>query len=184
MKRHSSSIEKNNPIDKSRLSEREEAFQRIYKGIEVKTRRYNLRSYKKCFVASDAVDFMVTSGWATSREDAVRIGVELQMKFNMFEHVEDPEKHTFKDEKLFFKFNSADMSETSTERDSITSTLHCDDGFPQEGRYQSKYLGLIVMQEILREGIPVKYNFNIALLQIRRWISWSAQVWHPLEKTQ
>jgi hypothetical protein len=159
MKSHTS-IE-NNPIDQSRLSQREEAFQRIYKGVVVKTRRYHLSSYKKCFVASEAVDFMVDSGWATSREDAIRIGVELQMEFNMFEHVVDPEKHMFKDEPLFFKFNTGDMSETSTENNSTTKSLDSDDGFPQEGSDRATYLGLIVMQEILREGIPLKYNFTI-----------------------
>ena len=140
--------------DKFRMSEREEAFQRLYQGVDVKARRYRLRTYNKCFIASEAVDFMVESGWAASREEAVSIGRELQTDFNMFEHVVEPDIHLFKDEILFFKFNSTD--------ESTSESSPCEEGYRCEGPSPtSKHLGLNIMREILREGVPLKYNFNV-----------------------
>ena len=98
---------------------REEALKRLYAGVEVKNRRYKLKKYKRCFIASEAVDFMVQSGWATSRDDAVELGRELQDKFNLFEHVVEPHKHRFKDDYLFFKFNA---SQTGSDGGSSSDT--------------------------------------------------------------
>ena len=93
---------------------REEALQRLYKGVIIKTRRYHLRKYKKCFVGSQAVDYMIESGWAKYREEAVEIGRQLQQEFQLFEHVVHPQRHPFKDEELFYRFNIAADNETST----------------------------------------------------------------------
>lgn len=48
------------------------------KNVSIKDRRYRLTVYKNCFVGSDAVQWMVTSGAAETREDAVKLGLLLQ----------------------------------------------------------------------------------------------------------
>jgi hypothetical protein len=63
------------------------ALKKIREGVEVKDRRYHLKMYKQVFVGSDAVDFLVNSGLAESRDDAVQIGLELQHDFKIFCHV-------------------------------------------------------------------------------------------------
>ena len=62
-------------------------LKKMREGVEVKDRRYHLKMYKKVFVGCKAVDFLVNSGLAASRDDAVRIGLELQHDFNFFCHV-------------------------------------------------------------------------------------------------
>ena len=72
------------------------------KGVDLKDRKYHLATYKQCFVGSEAVDFLVSSGIAESREDAVMLGNALSTEYHLFEHV--TRDHEFKDEKLFYKF--------------------------------------------------------------------------------
>lgn len=148
--------------------EREEFLKRLYKGVEVKNRRYRFRKYKRCFVGSEAVDFMVLSGWAKSREDAVRIGRQLQTKFSLFEHVVDPERHLLEDDYLFYKFNDYQESQRDDDSTSHNSSSHHDDeDSPDKGRYQthslhvSRQLGLLSIGEMLRTGVKQKYNFSI-----------------------
>jgi len=71
-------------------------------GIEVKDRKYHLRTYPKCFVGRDAVDFLVKSGLATSREHSVEIGREFARRLNLLEHV--CRDHDFEDKYFFYRF--------------------------------------------------------------------------------
>lgn len=154
---------------KSFHSEREENLKRLYKGVEVRNRRYRLKKYKRCFVGSEAVDFMVLSGWAKSRSDAVRIGRLLQEQFSLFEHVVEPEKHFFEDDYLFYKFNDYNSSgHNDDDSTSHNSSSHPDEeGAPNKARYQtaslhvSRQLGLVSIGEVLRSGVKQKYNFSI-----------------------
>ncbi len=156
--------------ESSSLEERrEEARKRLYNGVEVRNRRYRFKIYKRCFVASEAVDFMVQSGWATSREEAVVIGRHLQKEFNLFEHVVDPERHRFDDKCLFFKFNSWDESMNNiTKDDSMEgssddeeSDLHRRTHVTRSLLKDKKRLGLVSMCGILQRGINQKFNFNL-----------------------
>ncbi|EGD75428.1 glutathione peroxidase [Salpingoeca rosetta] len=63
-------------------------------------RTYHLQTYRQCFVASDAVSYMVENGKAESREAAVG---QLQhlVEGNLIHHVTFD--HTFSDAKLFFR---------------------------------------------------------------------------------
>lgn len=71
------------------------------KNVSIKDRRYRLTTYKDCFVCTDAVQWMVTSGTAENRTDAVKLGLLMQ-EAGLIEHcVRD---HEFKDEYLFFRF--------------------------------------------------------------------------------
>lgn len=69
----------------------------------IKDRRYYLRLYEKCFVASDFVVWLQAIGEAKSDAEAVRIGQRL-LDYDFIHHVCDD--HQFKNEKLFFRFRA------------------------------------------------------------------------------
>ena len=69
--------------------------------LKLEDRKYLLKTYKQVFVGKDAVDYLVQSGAATSRADAVDLGKALQ-EMNIFEHV--CRDHGFEDEHLFYRF--------------------------------------------------------------------------------
>mmetsp|Transcript_57169 Transcript_57169/g.66838 ORF Transcript_57169/g.66838 Transcript_57169/m.66838 type:complete len:583 (-) Transcript_57169:1040-2788(-) len=73
-------------------------------GINLHDRVHRFRTYKNVFVASDAIDFLVEERFASTREDAVRIGRCLGTVCSQFHHVLC--EHEFKDEHLFFRFQS------------------------------------------------------------------------------
>lgn len=78
-------------------------------GIKVQTLRYRWTAYHNAFKGTDAVDFLVDSGYASSREGAVTIGQRMVKEMKLFEHV--ARKHRFKDEPLFYSFLAYDSGE-------------------------------------------------------------------------
>ena len=64
-------------------------------GVHVGTHRYRGTCYKETFVGSDAVDFILKSRYATTRQDAVIIGNALMKEYNLFQHV--TKQHDFKE---------------------------------------------------------------------------------------
>jgi hypothetical protein len=58
-----------------------------FETIPLQKNRYNLGAYPNTFRGSRAVDFMLSTKLATSREDAVHIGRNLQAEFGLFQHV-------------------------------------------------------------------------------------------------
>lgn len=72
--------------------------------IKLEDRKFRLKTYKQVFVGSDAVDYLIQSGAATSRQDAVELGKALQ-QMNLFEHV--LRDHSFEDEYLFYRMIDA-----------------------------------------------------------------------------
>lgn len=77
-------------------------------GVEIKDRRSNLKSFDKCFVGSEAVDWLMEHEKAT-REEAILIG-ELMVSERLIHHVLD--EHGFKDGPFFYRFY-ADEDTTS-----------------------------------------------------------------------
>jgi hypothetical protein len=78
------SIYQKTDLDDIALREVAESFEA---GVEVKTHRFRGRAYKKSFVGSDAVDFLILCRLATSRWEAEAIGQALVKEYNLFEHV-------------------------------------------------------------------------------------------------
>lgn len=70
-------------------------------GVTIKTRRYKLKLYQRCFLGNEAVDWIIKKV-KVSREDAIALGQKMLEK-GIFEHVTDD--HQFKDEPLFYRFN-------------------------------------------------------------------------------
>ena len=81
------------------LSEKAEEFKRV---VDIRDRPYGVRTYKQCFVGSEAVDRMIESGLAKDREEAVELGQNWMRFLGLFRHVCDD--HEFKDKHLFYKF--------------------------------------------------------------------------------
>lgn len=74
-------------------------------GLELKSRTYHLRNFKKSFVASDAVTFLVLNKFAHSRQDAVRIGRALSSICKLFQHVLSEKERDFKDDDRIYRFS-------------------------------------------------------------------------------
>ncbi|ELS00309.1 Domain found in Dishevelled, Egl-10, and Pleckstrin (DEP) [Xenococcus sp. PCC 7305] len=69
-------------------------------GLQIKNRRYNLRIYQQCFVASEAVTWMQEK-LTISRKQAVSLGKRL-VEEKWIHHVVDREE--FQDKYLFYRF--------------------------------------------------------------------------------
>ena len=73
--------------------------------VEIRDRTKKFKTYKSCFIASDIIDFMVKSGYVSTRQEGVRLGRALQLKYKIFDHVTyKNEKRYFDDDYLFFRF--------------------------------------------------------------------------------
>ena len=59
----------------------------LQKKLDVRDRKHHLKTYKKCFVATEAIDLMVQQQIVESREEAIRLGQELQTKIGLWHHV-------------------------------------------------------------------------------------------------
>lgn len=70
-------------------------------GLSIQDRTYHLRSYYSCFIASELVDWLITSGEAEDRAQAVILG-QLLVDTDYIHHVVD--EHNFEDAYLFFRF--------------------------------------------------------------------------------
>ncbi|MBE9118498.1 hypothetical protein IQ249_21645 [Lusitaniella coriacea LEGE 07157] len=69
-------------------------------GLDIQERRYHLTAYPKCFVGGDAVKWMVKR-LKLSPTEAIHLGQRL-IEEKWIHHVAD--KHSFKDEALFYRF--------------------------------------------------------------------------------
>lgn len=112
----------------STLNDLAESFR---KGVEIKDRKYRLSTYKQCFVGSEAVDFLVASGAAETREDAVQLGKALAQEYHLFEHV--TRDHEFKDEQLFYRFIEAGERGSFSKNTDGTSVTWSDFLAPSSG---------------------------------------------------
>jgi len=81
----------NDDVEKSRqelsIPELNQIGEQLRRGVKIKHRQYRLRTYKNCFVASDAVNYLVHSGLAESRRAAVSIIRRLQVELGFVHHV-------------------------------------------------------------------------------------------------
>jgi len=80
-------------------------------GVEIKARRYGLRTYTQCFVGTEAVKWLMQNQRAT-RLEAIRIG-QLLVERGIIHHVTD--EHTFEDEYLFYRFYEDEQPQDFTE---------------------------------------------------------------------
>ena len=74
-------------------------------GLEIKDRHYNLKNYPRCFVGSEAVEWLSTK-LNISTNEAIAIGQKL-LEQQWIHHVTN--EHQFEDEYLFYRFNEAKL---------------------------------------------------------------------------
>jgi hypothetical protein len=79
-----------------------EIAESMRKSIRTANHTYRLRTFKNCFTGVDAVDFLVSFGFAGSREEAVELGRKLEKETKLFEHVARTQK--FDDKPYFYSF--------------------------------------------------------------------------------
>ena len=80
----------------------EEIAAKFRTGVEIKDRRYRLTTFKACFIGKEAVDYLVQTDLASTREEAVQLGQSLMTELSLFEHV--TRDHRFADDHLFYHF--------------------------------------------------------------------------------
>jgi hypothetical protein len=105
----------------------EELIAAFRKGVEVKDRKYHLKSYPQCFIGTEAVDWLVNHHWANTREEAEAVGNRILQKYGLaarfkrlasvfrmridmlylwcrgiFQHV--AKEHDFRDKFYFYRF--------------------------------------------------------------------------------
>ncbi|CAJ1955355.1 unnamed protein product [Cylindrotheca closterium] len=95
-----------------------EAFER---DVKVSSHFHHFVMYKRTFIGSQAVDYLVNSGLARCRNHAVFLGQRLLEDFNLFHHV--THSHQFKDEHIFYRFSRrCECDSSSTTSDDASST--------------------------------------------------------------
>jgi len=79
-------------------------------GVAIHDRRHLLRWYPRCFVGSQAVDWLVHNEGLT-RDEASHVG-KLLFDRGDVHHVLD--EHVFRDDHLFYRFRADDADGTAT----------------------------------------------------------------------
>ncbi|NEQ47131.1 MAG: mechanosensitive ion channel [Leptolyngbya sp. SIOISBB] len=74
-------------------------------GLDIRDRRFGLHVYTRCFVGSEAVQWLMQQQLA-SREEAIKLG-QVLVERGIIHHVTD--EHTFKDSHLFYRFFEDEM---------------------------------------------------------------------------
>lgn len=75
-------------------------------GVDVKDRYHRLKSYKSCFVGSEAVSWLIEHKHADTREEAVALGLQL-FDAGIFYHVKGEQR--FVDDYIFYQFQEHDV---------------------------------------------------------------------------
>jgi hypothetical protein len=87
----------------------------------------SFKMFPACFVGCEVVDFLVQPRLASSRDEAVELGRQVERQLNFFHHVSFD--HAFKDEyKFYYRFVSSDDSESgprssTSDKDSAGSSI-------------------------------------------------------------
>ena len=76
--------------------------QAVKENVEVKDRKYHLKTYKQCFIASEAVSMLIDKKYVTCESEAI-VECQRMVKAELIQHVVDAKK-PFANDKLFFKF--------------------------------------------------------------------------------
>ena len=77
---------------------------KLSQGIECKTRKKNMKTYKNCFLGSDAVSYLVDNNFAASREDACALGHVLATHLCLFDCVTKSGKFLTDDSSSYYRF--------------------------------------------------------------------------------
>lgn len=87
--------------------------------VKVSTHFHHFMTYTRTFVGSEAVDYLVNSGFAHCRNHAVFLGQRLLEDLKLFHHV--AHAHQFKDANLFYRFSRRSDYDSSSATDDDSS---------------------------------------------------------------
>ena len=74
-------------------------------GVESRDRKYRMKTYKHCFLGSNAVSFLVDNAHTASRNDALNLGRVLASHLALFRHVVKEDNLLEDDKKSFYRFS-------------------------------------------------------------------------------
>lgn len=77
--------------------------EKLYIKIEIKDRKYKSKTYKHCFIGSEAVSLIIELKLALNKTEAIEFGDQL-INANLVSHVTND--HMFKNEELFYTFTN------------------------------------------------------------------------------
>lgn len=111
-------------------------------GVKTGYHTYHFKRYNDCFVGSEAIDFLVDSGMAESREDAVFLGQRFVNELDLFHHVHWDHR-LLKDDYIFYRFtddfcisqsgnSTQSATQLSMENSTRSSTTTSSDGNPNQ----------------------------------------------------
>ena len=83
---------------RSTLAEKAEQFKN---SLDIRDRKYHLKTYRSCFIGSETVDALVLSGISKTREEALQFGRSLEQELRLFKHVTGD--HPFCDDYFFYR---------------------------------------------------------------------------------
>ncbi|PFX30086.1 Glutathione peroxidase [Stylophora pistillata] len=128
-------------------------------GLTIKDRYYHLKKYHSCFVGSEAIDWFIANGFATTRQEGIQLGQQL-LDADLVHHVVD--EHNFEDRELFYRFRQDDPPHLSPAGPSVASLKQdCSTKF---GSAQKR--GLLKWHQAffaLRPGDETLYEFRTDL---------------------
>eukprot|EP00467_Chlorarachnion_reptans_P025583 CAMPEP_0114505700 /NCGR_PEP_ID=MMETSP0109-20121206/11000_1 /TAXON_ID=29199 /ORGANISM="Chlorarachnion reptans, Strain CCCM449" /LENGTH=569 /DNA_ID=CAMNT_0001684171 /DNA_START=139 /DNA_END=1848 /DNA_ORIENTATION=- len=91
----------------------------LAENLDIKDRTYRFKTYKSCFIGSDAVTWMVHNRYARDRKHAVKLVTKLT-RLGVVAHV--VKEHNFKDDYLFFRINESKIPSKSSFEKSKSSS--------------------------------------------------------------
>jgi len=91
-------------------------------GLEIKDRRHKLKTYPRCFVGSEAVEWMKAK-LNISTTDAIQIGQKL-IEAKWIHHVTN--EHQFENDYLFYRFSETKLSENADSQDRSALAIDLD----------------------------------------------------------
>eukprot|EP01125_Pyxidicula_operculata_P019088 TRINITY_DN689_c0_g2_i3.p1 TRINITY_DN689_c0_g2~~TRINITY_DN689_c0_g2_i3.p1 ORF type:complete len:580 (-),score=128.77 TRINITY_DN689_c0_g2_i3:32-1771(-) len=92
-------------VPKEKLLKIIEIMKKPSVGLDIKDRKYVLKTYRLCFVGKEYVDWVLSQNLVSSRDDGTKLG-QVMMNNRLLHHVTD--EHNFKDENLFYRFLKED----------------------------------------------------------------------------
>eukprot|EP01114_Cavostelium_apophysatum_P013891 TRINITY_DN3466_c0_g1_i1.p1 TRINITY_DN3466_c0_g1~~TRINITY_DN3466_c0_g1_i1.p1 ORF type:complete len:862 (+),score=271.54 TRINITY_DN3466_c0_g1_i1:255-2588(+) len=86
------------------------------RGIEIKDKKFHLRTYKDCFTGKEMIDWLLLRKVAFDRQEAVEVG-EKMISNRQIQPAVTGQKREFKDGGLLYRFSNADDALTDDKED-------------------------------------------------------------------
>jgi hypothetical protein len=98
----------------------------LQSNLQCRTHSHHFKKYKRCFVGSEMVDYLIENNLASSRADGVEIGQDLILTLGTVENVstsgggggeQPPQRHGFKDDSSFYRFRDRSSEKNGSSGD-------------------------------------------------------------------